>query len=140
MPVLTCQYCGQATRLVGGDAIYPHRPDLAQRRFYQCAPCDAYVGCHGASSKPLGTVANYRLRQLRQQVHAHFDSLWKQGGMSRSAAYNWLRHRMGLEARECHTALFNEKQCKEALRLITNRRESTKQCTAREYLAISKGA
>src|SRR5436309_3529676 len=39
-----CPYCGHFARLVGGDVIYPHRPDLSELWFWQCAPCDAHVG------------------------------------------------------------------------------------------------
>lgn len=41
-----CPYCGSKTEYVDGTVIYPHRPDLANRKFYICRPCNAYVGCH----------------------------------------------------------------------------------------------
>lgn len=44
--MVKCDYCGNDAMLVSGRAIYPHRPDLFRLNFWQCAPCDAYVGCH----------------------------------------------------------------------------------------------
>lgn len=38
-----CPYCKSAAELVGGDVIYPHLPWLHDKKFWMCAPCDAYV-------------------------------------------------------------------------------------------------
>jgi len=79
---VTCPYCQSAAKLVGGRAIYPHRPDLAAKRFWQCKPCDAYVGCHeagngqGDGTKPLGRLANAELRKAKKDAHYAFDRLW----------------------------------------------------------------
>jgi len=133
--VLKCQYCNQAAKLVDGTVIYPHRPDLSAKKFWNCENCGAYVGCHPRTERPLGTLANKRLRQLRSQVHAHFDPLWRDGGLSRGAAYNWLRHKMGLTADECHTAKFDETQCYVALSHLTNRVSvPSRGCTVEAYL------
>lgn len=35
---MNCDYCNNEVELVGGDAIYPHRPDLHALKFYYCAP------------------------------------------------------------------------------------------------------
>lgn len=60
---MICSYCNNEAKLVSGNVIYPHRPDLAYLRFWQCAPCAAYVGCHKGTTKPLGRIANAELRQ-----------------------------------------------------------------------------
>jgi len=139
MSILICHYCNVSTSLVTGEEIYPHRIDLHNKHFYKCRQCGSYVGCHPRTTRPLGTVANTRLRQLRSQVHRHFDPLWKNGGLSRGAAYSWLAHKLGIEIRECHTALFDEARCREALCYLTNKPALKDQCTAKEYLAQSKG-
>lgn len=61
---VVCDYCGADAKLVTGDVIYPHRHDLRARRFWQCVPCDAYVGTHANSLNhhPLGRLANAELR------------------------------------------------------------------------------
>lgn len=116
MEELLCAYCQQPTKLVGGDVIYPHRPDLAEKRFYQCEPCVAYVGCHPGTEKPLGRVANAALRAAKMKAHGAFDAIWKGGGMKRGQAYAWLRTKMGLEEDACHIGMFSVEQCEEVIR------------------------
>lgn len=95
--IVNCDYCQQPAQLVGGDTIYPHRPDLAHKWFYYCAPCIAWVGCHPGTEKPLGRLANAELRRAKQDAHAAFDPLWQSGGMKRKAAYAWLAEQLGVE-------------------------------------------
>lgn len=91
-----CPYCGESAELVGGLRIYLHRSDLAGLRFWLCAPCDAYVGCHkagngyGDGTRPLGRLANAELRKAKSAAHAAFDRLWLGGHMRRKQAYSWL--------------------------------------------------
>ena len=117
-----CPYCNSASVLVGGDAIYPHRPDLYQLKFWQCAPCDAFVGCHklGAiadgvrsdGSLPLGRLANAELRKAKQSAHAAFDPLWHNGCFdSRRDAYKWLAQKLGISRKVCHIGMFDVTQC-----------------------------
>lgn len=82
---------------------------------YQCVPCDARVGCHPGSDKPLGTLANAELRKARMAAHAAFDPLWKLHGLKRSAAYAWLARKMGIVVTSCHVAHFNVDQCKQVV-------------------------
>lgn len=117
-----CLYCQQPSKEVDGTAIYKHRPDLAHLHFYMCEPCDAYVGTHRGTRKPLGTLANANLRRLRNQAHTAFDPLWSnEGGMPRKAAYAWLAQSMGLRDDECHIAMFNEDQCRMTIKLCGER-------------------
>lgn len=50
-----CQDKVEAER-VCGNVIYPHRPDLSGKEFYQCPMCKGYVGTHDNSGKPLGCI------------------------------------------------------------------------------------
>lgn len=116
---VTCPYCQRPAMLVAGDAVYPHRPDLHQRYFWLCRPCDAHVGCHPPSrrwdsdgTRPLGTLANARLRALRSHAHSVFDPLWQRGHFaSRRAAYRWLSQRLGIAADDCHIGHMDVAQC-----------------------------
>lgn len=93
----TCPYCGCESEKVSGDVIYKGRTDLAGKWFYRCQPCDARVGCHPRSDRPLGTLANAELRRLRLKAHELFDPLWKERGVfpKREDAYRWLQMRLG---------------------------------------------
>lgn len=120
-----CPYCKNTASLVGGQVIYPRRPDLASKKFWQCAPCDAYVGCHAdgawlytAEGKvvsdgtlPLGRLADAELRAAKQRAHAAFDPLWKEEGIPRKAAYAWLAKKMGVPVEQCHIGEFDVQQC-----------------------------
>lgn len=111
-----CPYCGAESKAVTGRTIYPHRRDLHRRKFYQCAPCDAYVGTHRNSGKPLGRLADARLRKMKRMAHAAFDPLWKEGRFkSRTVAYAWLSERMGLPKEETHIGMFDIDQCKRVI-------------------------
>jgi hypothetical protein len=130
-----CPYCGQLARLVTGETIYPQRLDLAQKYFWQCVPCDAYVGTHAGTQRPLGTPANAELRRARTILHDRMlDPLWKlapecgaynyaQGDASarkqiqRSArlrVYAFLSHKLGLPIDETHTGMFTIELCRAA--------------------------
>lgn len=95
--IVNCDYCQQPAQLVGGDRIYPHRPDLAHKRFWLCANDNAWVGCHPGTERPLGRLANTELRQAKMDAHAAFDPLWKSGRMKRKEAYAWLAKQLGVE-------------------------------------------
>lgn len=125
MRIVKCDYCGSPAQLVGGAAIYPHRPDLYQRQFWRCAPCDAYVGCHEASDAvPYGRLANAQLRVAKQAAHAAFDPIWREGGMKRTHAYAWLAQTLGMSRRQCHIALFDVGDCERVIDVCRQRREA----------------
>jgi hypothetical protein len=94
-----------------GVGVYPHRPDLAEKKFWVCKPCDAYVGCHPGTIKPLGRLADAQLRTLKRMAHAEFDPIWKDGLITRGQAYSWLAGELGMEKSSCHIGEFSEERC-----------------------------
>lgn len=131
-----CPYCNGDSKLVTGLVIYPTRVDLADLSFYQCAPCDAYVGCHKGTTKPLGRLADKELRKWKNIAHRGFDAIWKgfkkrgiegnemsfdyphdavktPGRMNRGMAYKYLAESMGIEQKHCHIGMFTIEQCKQ---------------------------
>lgn len=93
-----CPYCKQLAKLVDGTKLYPGRDDLANKRFYRCAPCDAHVGVHEGTMEPFGTLANAELRAARQQAHAAFDPHWnKVHRFSRSSARRYAYRKLAQE-------------------------------------------
>ena len=124
---VACPYCSGAAVLVGGAQIYPHRPDLAARRFWLCAPCEAFVGCHNPGSwrvepggkriehdgsEPLGSLAKYPLRKARSDAHSVFDAFWRGRRWDRSFAYKWLAAELGVKPVDCHIGGFDEARCR----------------------------
>ena len=112
-----CPYCAVDAKLVTGADIYRFRPDLAELRFWKCAPCAAFVGCHkagngyGDGTRPLGRLANAALRRAKTQAHAVFDPLWKTRRMTRRTAYSWLAGELGLPVEKVHIGEFDEVLC-----------------------------
>jgi hypothetical protein len=126
---VVCPYCGRDAVLVKGTVIYPHRQDLYSRNFWQCAPCDAYVGTHRRNKKhklngdePLGRLANKELRREKVAAHAAFDPLWVTGAMPRRAAYEWLAAAIDVPFDECHIGLFDVDACRSVVVAVENRR------------------
>ena len=117
---MICDYCKQDAKLVTGAAIYPHRPDLHSKWFYQCASCAAYVGCHGATKVPLGRLANAELRAAKKAAHAAFDPLWRSGDYTRKVAYAWLAGELGIPARQAHIGMFDVAQCQAVVRVFAS--------------------
>ena len=119
---ITCNHCGAPAELVTGKDVYG-RADLEHKRFWHCAPCDAFVGCHpraqangkggqGDGTVPLGTLATREERWARNRAHAAFDSMWQPGGpMRRQEAYAWLAAQLGIAPDACHIGMFGEEQC-----------------------------
>jgi hypothetical protein len=117
---VVCDYCGKDAPLVSGKTVYPHRPDLYAKQFYQCGPCDAMVGCHPGTTKPLGRLANAELRKAKMAAHAAFDPIWKGGKMKRGSAYAWLADQLGIRQQECHIGMFDVAMCARVIDACAN--------------------
>ncbi len=122
--VVYCPYCGDKANLVDSSVVYKQSYGM----IWLCEPCDAYTGCHRSSTrfKPLGTLANKKLRELRKETHKVFDPIWRKRKMSRSEAYHWLARQMEIDPKKCHVAMFDEFKCKIAITIIKNFNEENK--------------
>lgn len=124
--MITCPYCSSEAKLVGGDVIYPHRSDLQAKRFWLCAPCDAYVGCHGDTTQPFGRLADRELRQAKMDAHAAFDRIWRARDkrnrpQTRREAYAWLAKQLGIEREQCHIGMFDVQTCQRVVEVCKER-------------------
>lgn len=118
--VVFCDYCkGRAALLTGSD-IYPHRGDLRAKQFYACRPCNAWVGCHPGTTKPLGRLADQHLRRAKMTVHEKLDPLWKSGQAKRSTVYARLADHLGIRPQECHVGMFDVDRCRSAVAILTS--------------------
>ncbi len=100
----TCIECGCVAHLVGGERIYPHRPDLYAKSFWLCE-CGAYCGCHPGTTAALGYPCGPGTRKARSAAHEAFDRLWKTGVMKRDKAYKWLSQATGISHERCHIGM-----------------------------------
>lgn len=115
MDKVICPYCQKNTQLVTGAEVYSHRPDLSKKSFYVCWDCDARVGCHPGTIKPLGKPAGRELRQWRSKAHAAFDPLWKRKPKKRKEMYSWLASRLNIDSKRCHIGMMDIEQCKQVI-------------------------
>jgi hypothetical protein len=128
--VVKCDYCQRPAKLVSGLVVYPHRRDLADKMFYLCVPCDAYVGCHMGTTFPFGRLANAELRKAKTAAHAAFDPIWQYRlsvkrktdksytkGHARGGRYKKLGELMGIPGENCHIGMFDVEQCKKAVEI-----------------------
>lgn len=123
METVECPYCCSRANLESSKKIYGGR-DFGL--VYICAnypTCDAYVGVHKGTCKPLGRLADFELRRWKNKAHAAFDPLWRIGldkklseGHSRSyirnKAYKWLADQLGMATKDCHIGMFDVDLCK----------------------------
>lgn len=116
---LLCPKCGTQALCVDSSVIYGRSYGLT----WQCPNCpDHYVGCHGKTDKPLGTLCGPEVRELRKRCHAAFDQLWKSNGMTRGAAYRWMQKTMKIPRKQAHIAMFDEWQCRALLAELSVRK------------------
>lgn len=111
-----CRYCGGKIILTSTNAIYAK----GNEHIYLCTNCNAYVGCHKGTTRPLGKVANAALRMKRQETHGIFDAFWNTRRWSRSDAYAWLSKSMGLSEGDAHIGNFEMDECEQVIHLCRN--------------------
>lgn len=101
MKKIVCPYCSAVARFTDSAAIYGKSYGMV----YLCSnypKCDAFVGVHKGTDKPLGRMANPELREWKKKAHASFDALWKHGRFTRHKAYRILSDMMGLPLNQTH--------------------------------------
>ena len=113
--VLACDYCGGNAHLVDSKEVYGRSYGM----IYLCRTCNAYVGVHKGTTKPLGRLANVELRKAKISAHTAFDSLWKRKielakcskFQARKAGYKWLAQELGIDGKDCHIGMFDVAMC-----------------------------
>lgn len=131
MNSLICPYCNSIATLESSTRVYFGR-DFGL--LYLCSnypECDAYVGVHKGTTRPLGRLANEELRHWKKKAHAAFDPLWKlklikrkrergegyKKVYARGSGYKWLAEKLGIDFRDCHIGMFNVDMCKRVVEI-----------------------
>lgn len=73
--------------------------------------CDSYVRVHPGTTIPVGTVANKKLRSMRNEAHRYFNQIYYRGIMSKQEAYMWLSDLLGLPMASTHIGMMGEYYC-----------------------------
>ena len=106
-----CRYCGGKVILT--DSSQNYGKDYG--KIFLCTTCNAFVGVHKKTEKPLGTLANSILRSKRKETHQVFDKFWKDNNMSRTEGYKWLSEKMGLPYKSTHIGYFEIEDCQKVI-------------------------
>lgn len=117
---IKCPYCDSPADFIDSNRYYSSK--MSYGMIYICRPCDAVVGVHGNTAKPLGTLAKPTLRSLRKCCHEILDKMWKRGKMNRYEAYHHLSQIMDMTKDEAHIGLFREQDCIKFLALKSDMR------------------
>lgn len=126
-----CRYCGGKIELADAREIYGdavERLALENEKIYLCRTCNARVGCHRSTVRPLGNVANEVLRLKRRETHEIFDAFWRRKRLTRTRAYQWLAGELGLPEKKTHIGSFEMDDCQRVIEL----------CSQFESLTIGK--
>lgn len=121
---MKCPYCGGKAQLRDASSIY-HSFKYRGKMFVceNFPKCDSYVGCHPNTTKPLGRMANKKLRTMKSKAHEYFDPLWKKRvfarkkslSYNRTKAYQWLAEQLDLPESKCHIGLFDVDMCRKVM-------------------------
>jgi len=114
---MNCPYCNGKAHLKDSSRIYGR----SYGNVWMCEDyphCDSYVGVHKGTDKPLGRMANARLRELKKMAHELFDPMWRNGPMKRWQAYSWLARKMDMTRKEAHIGEFDESQCERLIEIL----------------------
>lgn len=126
---ILCNYCGHHSDYVDSSEVYRRSYGM----IYLCRPCNAWVGVHKNTDKPLGRLANASLREWKKKAHASFDPLWKRKlskrqkelgldykkSYARESGYKWLAEQMGIDGKDCHIGMFDIEQCKKVVQICS---------------------
>ena len=143
---MKCPYCGGKAHLRDASSIYHN--NRRKGKIYICENfpnCDSYVGCHKNTTKPLGRMANKKLRTMKSKAHYYFDPLWKNKVFSRkkslshnrTRAYQWLAEQLGLPESKCHIGLFDVDMCRKVIQ-VCKRKQIEEGIYINEY-SVSRG-
>ena len=119
MELVRCDYCQSEAHLKDSSVVYGKSYGM----IYICSSyptCDAFVGVHEKTNKPLGRLANSELREYKKRAHSYFDVRWKNTKFrkgDRSSQYKWLSEKLEISARECHIGMFDVDMCKKVIQL-----------------------
>lgn len=132
----TC--CGKPCELTTGKHLFPSNRTVADRPYWSCTECSAYVGCKPGSTRPLGILCGPELRRARELLDAQrIKPLWEnapwsggyeiQSGMeahrvrntARKRVFDYLADRLRIPRDRCRLEFFDLETCRRAWRALT---------------------
>lgn len=117
MKNIICNYCGKEAIWVNNKEIYGKSYGEKNQMAWLCKPCNAYVGCHNNSKKPLGILANKELREIKMIS----KKMWQRKYLSiygKGKAYKYLAENLKIKPKDCHFGYFDINMCKKVINLL----------------------
>lgn len=117
--IMKCNYCNNDCLWVENKYIYGKNYGKSFM-IWLCEKCDAYVGCHNNTKKPLGTLANKELRLLRKRAKNIFINKlmggnWSCDRKTKTKAYKILNNHF---KKEFHFGSSSISECKNVIKLM----------------------
>ncbi len=109
---MKCPYCGASVHLRSADGIY--KENSKNTMLYVCSnypACDAYVRVHEGTNKPVGTLADYKLRAMRNEAHRYLKEMERRGIMKKQEIYQWIAGKISAPLSETHIGFMREYYC-----------------------------
>lgn len=106
-----CPYCKSLTINDSETTVYGREyKGHGVIRCIKYPKCNSYVG-KNSDGRPLGRLANPRLRELKKEAHHYFDMIWKNKHCKRGDAYEMLSKDLNIPTEFTHIGMFSEKTC-----------------------------
>ena len=113
-----CPYCGRRSVLRPAEYVYGANTINISDQLYVCAGypgCNAYVGVHEGTTKPMGSLANPELRNKRIRAHRAINHIIEKGYMSKDDIYALLSLRLNVPRKETHIGRFSDYLCEQTI-------------------------
>lgn len=126
---VVCDYCRAPATFLASSAPLYRGKDYGPA--WACMGCQAWVGCHPGTERPLGRLADKELREWKRKAHAAFDPLWERKlatrraergpaypkAAARGSGYKWLAEQLRITREQCHIGMFDVETCKRVVEL-----------------------
>ena len=111
---VTCDYCGKPAWFISSGTI--SRIDFGM--IWYCPDCRAWVGVHKGTDRPLGRLADTRLRRLKKAAHRALDGLLRgKEPSTKKAIYEWLAGEMSIPLDKCYISMLDADQCEQLIKI-----------------------
>ena len=117
---IKCPYCGAYATCRPASVVYGKSGMTKNSYLYICSRwpvCDSYVGTHKKDRRPLGTLADKKLRRKRILAHRSLEALQQHCHMKKSEVYVGLQEKLGLSEEQTHIGMFSEAMCEKTISL-----------------------
>lgn len=112
LEIKKCDFCDSPVNLRENKEVYGK--NFGQWPWiYLCSNdnCKAFISCIKGTYKPVGTLANHELRELRKQISLWLRQLVEEGPFTEIGAKDWCAAWIGVKLDEFKIAKLSVKQC-----------------------------